>query len=694
MSATTRFSPRHARPVAIVALAAVLALALAGVANAQELAWRNKTTGRHETCCPPVTFNGGLHGVCCSPVLSTDNTMLYVGSDDAHVYAINAADGATVWKFKLKYSARSSPVLSTDNTMLYTAGQDDHLFAINAADGAMVWQYPSHSMYHSLPGYHSPVLNTDNTILYAAGIGGCLSAINAVDGTMVWQSSERLYSPPVVSADNTMLYGQVYGENHQGVFAISAVDGAVVWWYDPDIGGYAFKSSPVLSTDSTMLYVGSSDGILAINAVDGEMVWNYSAYDGSPNPTGHTLQGRIETSPVLSSDNTRLYFATGNTYRSVYAINAVSGTLVWSFTAPPSEVWIARKQSHFHAEKVFSSPIVSMDGSILYFTSDDGMTRRATGHIYAVNTADGAMVWRYETGNAMRSTPVLSTDNRMLYVGSDDDRIGQKYVNYNYIYAIDKSRFELCHNAGAWTGVNGTCDCDRIAPNDQFDPTCEFSTVDALAKQEGTDYTPFYIASAILVVFIELGAILYLVLRARGGKTNGWKQYWLASEFGIRSFDMMSDWAFLSISLRKGGLFYQKYASDTGNDPEAVRIASIVFCITGLILWIPDLYAFYLRTERFDTDDAYDVKHHKRFTSRVTLSVLLFEDIPQLALSSTFLYVVGFNQDKIAATSFAFSLLSLGLSSKRFCSESGYLETWIHICCPECDSTSDDSRTQ
>ena len=65
--------------------------------------------------------------------------------------------------------------------------------------------------------------------------------------------------------------------------------------------------------------------------------------------------------------------------------------------------------------------------------------------------------------------------------------------------------------------------------------------------------------------------------------------------FVIRSYDMCSDWAFFSISLRKGGLFALVYIAD-GGDHGALWAVSLTFCILGTIIYFPDIRMLYKRT--------------------------------------------------------------------------------------------------
>ena len=84
---------------------------------------------------------------------------------------------------------------------------------------------------------------------------------------------------------------------------------------------------------------------------------------------------------------------------------------------------------------------------------------------------------------------------------------------------------------------------------------------------------------------------------------------------------MMSDWAFYAISLKEGGSFWLEY----GGDFETFQSCSLAFSIFGLLLWLPDLYAYILRSSEDDV-----VTESLNFTILMTLTVMGLEDIPQV----------------------------------------------------------------
>jgi len=70
-------------------------------------------------------------GVSSSPTLSADGSVVYVGSNDKSLYAVNTADGSKKWAFATGSVVRSSPTLSADGRVVYVGSDDNSLYAVN-----------------------------------------------------------------------------------------------------------------------------------------------------------------------------------------------------------------------------------------------------------------------------------------------------------------------------------------------------------------------------------------------------------------------------------------------------------------------------------------------------------------------------------------------------------------------------------
>lgn len=66
------------------------------------------------------------------------NGVVYVGSIDGNVYALNARTGALVWQYPTGGYIQSSPAVA--NGVVYVGSEDGNLYALNASTGALLWQ--------------------------------------------------------------------------------------------------------------------------------------------------------------------------------------------------------------------------------------------------------------------------------------------------------------------------------------------------------------------------------------------------------------------------------------------------------------------------------------------------------------------------------------------------------------------------
>ena len=120
---------------------------------------------------------------------------------------------------------------------------------------------------------------------------------------------------------------------------------------------------------------------------NGSLIWRF--------PTGEKVGPR----PALSPDG-----AVG-----LHA-SAHHGTLS-SPQVRPSSCPLALHASAHHgtlsSPQVGSRPALSPDGAVLYMGSFDGS-------LYALTSHSGQEIWRYPTGSAVHSDPVLSEDGALM----------------------------------------------------------------------------------------------------------------------------------------------------------------------------------------------------------------------------------------------------------------------------------------
>jgi len=189
---------------------------------------------------------------------------------------------------------------------------------------------------------------------------------------------------------------------HSGVYAGPILHQAptVKWRFQT---GDAVIGSAVV--DAGTVYFGSNDGqIYALDAANGRRRWNVAT--GGPVPaTPAIAQGTLYTP---SYDG------------KFYAIDAASGAVRWKFATEGERRYEARgihglqprSQTIADAfDTYLSSPVVVAD--TVYFGSGDG-------HVYALDTASGALRWKFKTGDVVHASPAYA--DGALFVGSWDGK--------------------------------------------------------------------------------------------------------------------------------------------------------------------------------------------------------------------------------------------------------------------------------
>lgn len=313
----------------------------AGVQKLQGIKWKFKTGGR----------------VISSPAVA--NGMVFVGSTDKNLYAVDLATGAEKWKFTTGSGVVSSPAVS-GNTV-YFESYDGRFYALVAATGKLEWKF-----------------ETGGERRFAARH---LHGLEPAAETMPDPWDFFLSSPAVWE-------GAVYfGSGDGNIYALDAASGNVKWKFHT---GDVVHSSPAI-VDGT-LYIGSWDGYMyALDAATGDKKWSFKTGD---DPVIHNHVG-IQSSPVVV-DGT-VYFGCRDS--NVYALDATTGKQRWVYSTKGS--WVN------------NSPVV-YDGKVYFGWS-------LPGRLEAVDARTGERVSTVDTKVPMFSSMAIS--NGLIYAGTFDGKL-------------------------------------------------------------------------------------------------------------------------------------------------------------------------------------------------------------------------------------------------------------------------------
>ena len=338
--------------------------------------------------------------------------------------------GGIAWRFETGNTVRSSPALV--DGVIYIGSSDGFLYALDALSGDLVWKYDAESPIASSPAIHGEtvVVGSRNGVLHGVSTNGgisrwsletgpdlptawgyegwdyIMSSPTVVDGVAYWGSGDGyVYAVTVESGEElwrfstggrvrstpAVVNGQLVVGNSSGfVFALDAASGRERWRFETaganlNSADFGFDRRQIFSSPAIndgKVYIGSRDASLyALDATDGSKIWNYDG-DGS---------SWIIASPAIAANRVFSGRSTSGIFR---AIDRETGTELWQVSA---------------GGYVYSSPVVV--GSTVYVGQGDG-------DFVAVDVATGEERWGYRTGAAIFSTPLVN-DGR-IYFGSDD----------------------------------------------------------------------------------------------------------------------------------------------------------------------------------------------------------------------------------------------------------------------------------
>ena len=109
-------------------------------------------------------------------------TVVYVGSFDRNLYALDARTGARIWSFPTGGSVFSSPAVA--GNVVYVGSDDHNVYALNARTGAKIWNFLTGSAVVSSP-------TVVGRTVYIASQDGNVYALNARTGAKIWNFSTR-----------------------------------------------------------------------------------------------------------------------------------------------------------------------------------------------------------------------------------------------------------------------------------------------------------------------------------------------------------------------------------------------------------------------------------------------------------------------------------------------------------------------
>ncbi|WP_019509536.1 PQQ-binding-like beta-propeller repeat protein [Pleurocapsa sp. PCC 7319] len=259
------------------------------------------------------------------------------------------------------------------------------------------WKFrQSNTVSNWIPGWNWGV-TSNNDMVCVSNPGGNIYGLSSQTGQQLWKhklekSNEPIY--PVIAGNTIYLsYRRLdYSAIDEYLLAIDLSSGQKKWEFKLPLNLKTFtfdyaltSSSPAFFND--VIYIGGGNGCLyAINALSGELIWSFK-----------TTKNKPLTAPAVSKDVVAVYSSDGN----LYVVDILSGEQKWKFeigslSSLPS-----------------SLPIVPMIDEEKIYVIDDGNI------LHALDIQTGKSRWSFTLNNQPLTIPAVSQG--ILCVGSKDN---------------------------------------------------------------------------------------------------------------------------------------------------------------------------------------------------------------------------------------------------------------------------------
>jgi outer membrane protein assembly factor BamB len=210
-----------------------------------------------------------------------------------------APDGTKRWDITGIGAFYAAPVIGADESTVYYLNTDNaQVWAINAADGTQKWPAP----VGTGDGIHGTSLSmgADGTIYFTSDNHVAAVVDNGTTGTLKWstQVNDAANSGVVIGPG-----GELYTGSRGGLLSLNPATGGVVWNYEADI----VESVPAVDVNGNV-YVGTADGKLIVVSPDGMLLEELELADN------------VVNSPTILPDGTVFVEATDNMVVKLYKI--------------------------------------------------------------------------------------------------------------------------------------------------------------------------------------------------------------------------------------------------------------------------------------------------------------------------------------------------------------------------------------
>jgi len=321
-----------------------------------------------------------------SPVISSDGTLVYIGSNDGVLYALDTTDWTQAIDFNVvaaeAITATALVAVRNGTDAIFAGSVDFRIYGVDSMSTPLKGEWPFSG---GLSVDTGPNISLDGTI-YSGSSAGAFFAV-CPNGVGRFSYSLGDVSPAALGPDDI-----VYVGSDDRLLRAFENDGLTRWSLAVS---QPISAAPVVDASGTTthaIFVADLGGRIFKAAPSGLVIPGFHFAGGSP----------IRSSPALASGV--LYF--GSDDGKIHSISAMTGS--------ERPGWPIQTGG-----PILSSPAVAelADQRVVVVGSDDG-------NVYFIHDDDSAApsVTLYTIGSPVRSSPAIDFAGN-VYVGSEDGRV-------------------------------------------------------------------------------------------------------------------------------------------------------------------------------------------------------------------------------------------------------------------------------
>jgi eukaryotic-like serine/threonine-protein kinase len=282
--------------------------------------------------------------------LLAENTLflgLAVGSSSPtqQLVALRPSDGATLWSIQVGATVANAPRLFASSGVIYVQLSNSDFQARRLADGKLLWTSNHSRAIQGLivagPDAVYDLVSFGGTAAYSSAT---ITAYSAQTGAQLWQYVRNDFFNAAAFADDIVYVSAQHAgingnsdssghlTNPETLYALDAATGQLRWTYATHS-----VNSGSLAAGPGIVYISGDDGIHALRAADGSLLWhsdphmNWGFSRRTP-IVGSTLY--VTAVQYLPPENLALFLAAkGQGY--LYAVSATDGSADWGVALGP-----------------------------------------------------------------------------------------------------------------------------------------------------------------------------------------------------------------------------------------------------------------------------------------------------------------------------------------------------------------------